>query len=106
MVCDMCQSLSKTDCACGGRVYVVTKWSPTLVVVDIKTERVLRYIELGGFGPGYGVALTPDKQRLYIPLGVPAQSAVAVVDTKTLTLVANIVDTDLIGPRLVRFTNY
>ena len=90
----------------GGRVYVATKWSPTLVVFDLKTERVLRYIELGGFGPGYGVALTPDKQRLYIPLGVPAQSAVAVVDTKTLTIVANIVDTDLHGPRLVRFTNY
>jgi DNA-binding beta-propeller fold protein YncE len=89
-----------------GRVYVATKWSPTLVVFDIKTERVLRYIELGGFGPGYGVALTPDKKHLYIPLGVPAQSAVAVVDTKTLTIVANIVDTDLNGPRAVRFTHY
>jgi DNA-binding beta-propeller fold protein YncE len=90
----------------GGRVYVTTKWSPTVVVFDSKAERVLRYIDLGGFGPGYGVALTPDKQRLYVPLGTPAQSAVAVVDTKTLTVVANIVDTDLIGPRLVRFTNY
>jgi hypothetical protein len=67
---------------------------------------VLRYIELGGFGPGYGVALTPDKKRLYIPLGVPAQSAVTVVDAKTLTIVANIVDPDLNGPRLVRFTHY
>jgi hypothetical protein len=28
------------------------------------------------------------------------------VDVKTLTVVANIVDTDLIGPRLVRFANY
>jgi DNA-binding beta-propeller fold protein YncE len=90
----------------GGRVYFVTKWSPTLVVFDIKTERVLRYIERGGFGPGYGVALTPDKRRLYIPLGVPAQSAVVVVDAKTLTIVASIVDSDLNGPRLVRFTNY
>jgi DNA-binding beta-propeller fold protein YncE len=90
----------------GGRVYVTTKWSPTLVVFDINTERVLRYIEIGGFGPGYGVALTPDKKRLYIPLGVPAQSAVAVVDAKTLTIVANIVDTDLNGPRAVRFTHY
>jgi DNA-binding beta-propeller fold protein YncE len=90
----------------GGRVYFATKWSPTLVVFDIKTERVLRYIELGGFGPGYGVALTPDKKRLYIPLGTPAQSAVAVVDAKTLTILASIVDSDLNGPRLVRFTNY
>jgi DNA-binding beta-propeller fold protein YncE len=90
----------------GGRVYFTTKWSPTLVVFDSKAERVLRYIDLGGFGPGYGVALTPDKQRLYIPLGVPAQSAVAVVDAKTLTTIANIVDTDLLGPRVVRFTNY
>ena len=76
------------------------------MMFDSKTERVLRYIELGGFGPGYGVALTPDKQCLYIPLGVPAQSAVAVVDAKTLAIVANIADTDLHGPRLVRFPNY
>jgi hypothetical protein len=89
-----------------GRVYFTTKWSPNLVVFDIKTEQVLRYIDLGGFGPGYGVALTPDKKRLYIPLGVPAQSAVAVVDARTLTVVANIVDSDLIGPRSVRFTSY
>jgi DNA-binding beta-propeller fold protein YncE len=89
-----------------GRVYVTTKWSPTVVMFDGKAERVLRYIDLGGFGPGYGVALTPDKQRLYIPLGAPALSAVAVVDAKTLTVVANIVDTDLIGPRLARFPNY
>jgi DNA-binding beta-propeller fold protein YncE len=89
-----------------GRIYVTTKWNPTLVVFDSKAERVLRYIDLGGFGPGYGVALAPDKRRLYIALGTPAQSAVAVVDAKTLTVVANIVDTDLIGPRLVRFANY
>jgi YVTN family beta-propeller protein len=89
-----------------GRVYFATKWSPNLVVFDIKTEQVLRYIDLGGFGPGYGVALTPDKKRLYIPLGAPAQSAVAVVDAKTLTVVANIVDSELIGPRAVRFTSY
>jgi DNA-binding beta-propeller fold protein YncE len=89
-----------------GRVYFTTKWSPNLVVFDIKTEQVLRYVDLGGYGPGYGVALTPDRKRLYIPLGVPAQSAVAVVDTQTLTVVANIVDSDLIGPRSVRFTSY
>ena len=75
----------------GGRVYVTTTWSPTVVVFDSKTERVLRYIDLGGFGPGYGVALTPDRQRLYLALGVPAQSAVAVVDARTLTIAANIV---------------
>ena len=89
-----------------GRVYFATKWSPNLVVFDIKTEQVLRYVDLGGFGPGYGVALAPDKKRLYIPLGVPAQSAVAVVDAKSLIVVANIVDSELIGPRAVRFTNY
>lgn len=70
----------------GGRVHFATKWSPTLVVFHIKTEHVLRYVELGVFGPGYGVASTPDKKRLYIPLGVPAQSAVPVVDAKTLTI--------------------
>lgn len=73
---------------------------------DSKAERVLRYIDLGGFGPGYGVALTPDTQRLYIPLGTSAQSAVAVVDARIRTVVTNIVDSDLIGPRAVRFTPY
>ena len=89
-----------------GRVYFMTKWSPNLVVFDITSEHVLRYIDIGGYGPGYGVALTPDKKYLYIPLGVPAQSAVAVVDAKTLTIVANILDPDLNGPRSVRFTSY
>ena len=89
----------------GGRVYVVAKWGPTLAVVDMKTERVLRYIELGGFGVGYGVVATPDKKYLYIPLGVPEQSAVTVIDAKTLTVVTNIVHSDLNGPRAVRFTN-
>ncbi len=70
----------------GGRVHFATKWSPTLVVFHIKTEHVLRYVELGVFGPGYRVASTPDNKRLYIPLGVPAQSAVPVVDAKTLTI--------------------
>ena len=77
-----------------GRVYFATKWNPNLVVFDSKTEQVLRYTDLGGFGLGYGVALTPDKKRLYIPLGAPAQNAVAVVDAKTLTVVANIVDSE------------
>ena len=67
---------------------------------------MLRYIELGGFGPGYGVAITPDKKYLYISLGVPAQSGVVVVDARTLTVVANIVDSDLENPRSVRFTSY
>jgi DNA-binding beta-propeller fold protein YncE len=80
--------------------------SPMLVVVDIKTERVLRYIEFGGVGVGYGVATTPDKKYLYISIGVPEQSAVAVVEARTLTIVANILDSDLNGPRNVRFTSY
>jgi DNA-binding beta-propeller fold protein YncE len=90
----------------GGRVYVMARRSPSLVVLDIKTERVLRYIEFGGAGVGYGVAITPDKKYLYISLGVPEQSAIVVVDAKTLTIVANILDSDLNGPRNVRFTSY
>jgi DNA-binding beta-propeller fold protein YncE len=90
----------------GGRVYVMARRGPTLAVLDIKTERVLRYIEFGGSGVGYGVATTPDKKYLYISLGVPEQSAVAVVDAKTLTIVTNILDSDLHGPRNVRFTSY
>jgi DNA-binding beta-propeller fold protein YncE len=89
-----------------GRAYFVAKWGPTLVVLDQKTERVLRYVELGGFGPAYGVATTPDYKYLYISLGSPAQSAVVVVDAKTLTVVANIVDSDCDNVRSVRFTHY
>jgi DNA-binding beta-propeller fold protein YncE len=89
-----------------GRVYFMARRSPMLVVVDIKTERVLRYIEFGGVGVGYGVATTPDKKYLYISIGVPEQSAVAVVEARTLTIVANILDSDLNGPRNVRFTSY
>jgi DNA-binding beta-propeller fold protein YncE len=87
------------------RVYFIAKWVPTLAVLDIKTERILRYIELGGFGPGYGVATTPDKKYLYVSMGAPAQSAVVVVDAKTLTVVTNIIDSDLNNPRSVRFTS-
>jgi DNA-binding beta-propeller fold protein YncE len=89
-----------------GRVYIMARRGPTLAVLDIKTERVLRYIELGGAGVGYGVATTPDKRYLYLSLGVPEQSAVVVVDAKTLTIVGTILDPDLNGPRHVRFTSY
>ena len=89
-----------------GRVYLVARRGPSLAVLDIKTERVLRCIELGGSGVGYGVAATPDKNYLYISLGVPEQSALAVVDASTLTIVSNIVDPDLHGPRNIRFTTY
>ena len=49
---------------------------------------------------------TPDKRTLYLTLGPPAQGAVVVVDVKTLTIIANIADTDLGQPRAVRFTHY
>ena len=88
------------------RIYFTTKWSPALVVFDIATERILRYIDLGGYGPAYGVYTTPDKKTLYLTLGPPAQGAVAVLDAKTLTITANIADTDLNQPRAVRFTHY
>ena len=55
------------------RIYFTTKWSPALVVFDMKTERILRYIDLGGYGPAYGVYTTPDKKTLYVTLGPPAQ---------------------------------
>ena len=37
----------------------------------------------------------PDKRTLCVTLGPPAQSAVAIVDGKTLMIIANIVDPDL-----------
>ena len=88
------------------RIYFTTKWSPAVVVFDIKTERILRYIDLGGFGPAYGVYTTPDKNTLYVTLGPPAQGAVAVVDANSLTITGNIADADLNQPRAVRFTHY
>jgi DNA-binding beta-propeller fold protein YncE len=86
-----------------GRIYFTPKWSPAVAVFD--TERVLRYVDLGGYGPAYGVYTTPDKRTLYVTLGPPAQGAVVAVDAKTLTVVANIVDPDLNQPRAVRFTD-
>jgi DNA-binding beta-propeller fold protein YncE len=86
-----------------GRVYFVTKWAPTVVVFDVATNRILRYIDLGGFGPGYSVNLTPDKKRIYVALGTPAQSAIAVIDAEMLSLVGNITHTELNNPRVVRF---
>ena len=89
-----------------GRIYFTTKWSPAVAVFDIETERVLRYVDLGGYGPAYGVYTTPDKRTLYVTLGPPAQGAVVAVDATTLTVVANIVDPDLNQPRAVRFPHY
>jgi DNA-binding beta-propeller fold protein YncE len=86
-----------------GRVYFTTNWSPALAVFDIETERVLRYIDLGGYGPAYGVYATPDKRTLYVTLGPPAQGAVVAVDAKPLTVIANILDPDLKQPCAVRF---
>ena len=89
-----------------GRVYFTTKWSPALVVFDIATERILRYIDVGGYGPAYGVYTTPDKRTLYVTLGPPAQGAIVAIDARTLTVSANIVDADLNQPRAIRFTHY
>jgi DNA-binding beta-propeller fold protein YncE len=88
------------------RIYFTTKWSPALAIFDLPTERILRYIDLGGYGPAYGVYATPDKRKLYVTLGPPAQGAIVVVDSRTLTITANIVDRDLNQPRAVRFTHY
>jgi hypothetical protein len=52
------------------------------------------------------VYTAPDKRTLYVTLGPPAQGAVAIVDARTLTIVANIVDPDLDQPRAVRFPHY
>jgi len=83
-------------------IYFTTKWSPALVVFDTSTERILRYIDLGGYGP----ASTPDKRKLYLTLGPRPRGRIAVVDVTTLTITANIADTDLNQPRAVRFTHY
>jgi hypothetical protein len=76
--------------------------------VDIKTERLLRYIELGGSGVGYGVATTPHKRYLYPSLrrtGAERRRRGG-VDAKALTIINTILDPDLNGPRHVRFPSY
>ena len=52
--------------------------------------------------PGDGTQPAP----YLISIGVPEQRAVAVVDARTLTIVANILDSDPNGLRNVRFTSY
>jgi hypothetical protein len=92
------------------RAYFCSKWSPALVVFDTISERVLRYVELGGYGPCYSVALTPDKRFIYAVLGnttnaptFHGQAAVVAIDTRTLVITANVVDTDLLLPRNAAF---
>ena len=58
----------------GGRVYVTTKWSPTVVVFDSKAERVLRYIDLGGFGPRVRGGARPTRHALYIRSALPRRA--------------------------------
>ena len=55
--------------------------------------------------PGTGWRSRPTRHASTSRSALPRR-ALAVVDVKTLTVVANIVDTDLIGPRLVRFPHY
>jgi DNA-binding beta-propeller fold protein YncE len=93
-----------------GRVYFCSKWPPAVVVLDTMSERVLRYVELGGYGPCYSVALTPDKRYIYAVLGntthaptFHGQGAVVAIDARTLIVTANIVDTDLLHPRNAAF---
>jgi hypothetical protein len=81
-----------------------------VVVLDMISERILRYVDLGGYGPCYSVALTPDKRLIYAVLGnttraptFHGQGAVVAIDTKTLIVIANVVDTDLLNPRNAAF---
>jgi hypothetical protein len=93
-----------------GRVYFCSKWPPAVVVFDTSSERVLRYVDLGGYGPCYSVALTPDKIVIYAVLGnttnaptFHGKGAVVAIDTRTLIITANVVDTDLLLPRNAAF---
>jgi hypothetical protein len=81
-----------------------------VVVFDVLSERVLRYVDLGGYGPCYSVALTPDKRFIYAVLGnttnaptFHGQGAVVAIDARTLIMTANVVDTDLLHPRNAAF---
>jgi DNA-binding beta-propeller fold protein YncE len=93
-----------------GRAYFCSKWPPAVIVFDMISERILRYVELGGYGPCYSVGLTPDKRLLYAVLGYMTygstfhgQSAVVAIDTRTLVKTGNVVDADLLLPRNVAF---
>ena len=93
-----------------GRAYFCSKWPPAVVVFDTLSERILRYVDLGGYGPCYSVALTPDKRFIYAVLGnttnaptFHGQGAVVAIDTRTLIMTANVVDTELLLPRNAAF---
>ena len=96
-----------------GFVYFCTKWGragPALAIMDIASERFMRYIDVGGFGACYDVQTTPDKKFIFLGIGLssPApnwfgQGAVVAIDATTYTIAANIIDTDMFLLRSVHF---
>jgi DNA-binding beta-propeller fold protein YncE len=96
-----------------GFVYFCTKWGragPALAIMDILTERFMRYIDVGGFGTCYDVQTTPDKKFIFLGIGWSSlgpdwfgQGAVVAIDATTYTIAANIIDTDMHMLRSVHF---
>ena len=67
-------------------LYVVTKENNSLYIVDIKTKKTLKRVELGA--EAYSCVLSPDKNTLYISLW--GANKVAFFNTKTRQLSDNI----------------
>jgi YVTN family beta-propeller protein len=75
------------------RMFVVNKDSPTVSVIDVKTNKVLRYIEIGA--EPHGITIGPDGQVWAV---AKKANKIAVIDPRSLTITAEITDAALVGP--------
>jgi YVTN family beta-propeller protein len=70
----------------GRRLYVVCEVSNTLIVVDLKSDKILAEVEVG-MQPHF-VCLSPDEAFAYV--SNRGSDDVSVIDTKTLQILANL----------------
>jgi len=75
------------------RMFVVNKDSPTVSVIDVKTNSVIRYITIGA--EPHGITIGPDGQVWAV---AKKENKLAVIDPRSLTITAEITDAALVGP--------
>ena len=75
------------------RLFVVNKDSPTVSVIDVKTNTIIRYITIGA--EPHGITIGPDGQVWAV---AKKGNKIAVIDPRSLTITAEITDAALVGP--------
>jgi YVTN family beta-propeller protein len=75
------------------RMFVVNKDSPTVSVIDVNTNTVIRYIMVGA--EPHGITIGPDGHVWAV---AKKGNKIAVIDPRSLTVTAEITDAALVGP--------